>query len=219
MRVRRQASGGGQTGGVAGPAPGAECATASGRGARALDACARPGWQVEQLQRAGCRGCRRGRTGRAGRFAFGLTTTPSTFQMYFRYGDCSLARPRSMPGGASISRRPCPAHAADGGKRDDQDLADNPAMRSGQQSSHISLRWRPRAGPGVEKGRDPTHVSGLRREGLRVEFTTDNHVHADFVSGGGSWQLAGADARDPGSGRRSAMRRRRDGRCLRPGGA
>ncbi|HEY5990608.1 MAG TPA: hypothetical protein VIV12_30080 [Streptosporangiaceae bacterium] len=46
----------------------------------------------------------------------------------------------------------------------------------------------------VDPGRDPRPCLSLAAEhGLRVGFTADTHVHADFVSG--SRELAAADAR------------------------
>ena len=46
----------------------------------------------------------------------------------------------------------------------------------------------------VDPGRDPRPYLGLAAaHGLRVAFTADTHVHADFVSGGR--ELAGLGAR------------------------
>jgi hydroxyacylglutathione hydrolase len=72
----------------------------------------------------------------------------------------------------------------------------------------------------VDPGRDPRPYLGLAAaHGLRVAFTTDTHVHADFVSGGRELAAGGARLLAPaGSGLSFGHEELRDGEDLDLGG-
>ena len=72
----------------------------------------------------------------------------------------------------------------------------------------------------VDPGRDPRPYLGLAvAHGLRVAFTADTHVHADFVSGGRELAAGGARLLAPaGSGLSFGHEELRDGEDLELGG-
>ena len=72
----------------------------------------------------------------------------------------------------------------------------------------------------VDPGRDPRPYLGLAAaHGLRVAFTADTHVHADFVSGGRELAAGGARLLAPaGSGLSFPHEQLRDGEALDLGG-
>src|SRR6266851_3315913 len=174
------AAGGDQPGGVQRPHLGGGVADRhSGGGGERLDAALGLDEQVEQLQagRVGQRLADAGELGEQRGLAFGGHEEDSTIQMCFRLLELG---PASGPllwraGGRDAMTRIWPlAHEGLGNSSYLAEVADGLALA-------------------VDPGRDPRpYLSLAAAHGLRVAFTADTHVHADYVSG--SRELAGLGA-------------------------